>query len=129
MPRDGQTSSKKRLHDIFLEAIKDYIVSQQLTRYKNIQCFEKNANTKNTIQNRDYNAHYKAVNDFTNILKPLLPLFLSSMLDFLKVLNWTVALAMFSGTDQQTSISITVSADLDDNLKNKNKMEKGPHTL
>ena len=45
----------------------------------------------------------------------------SLVLDFYKVLDWTMSLAMFSGPDQQTPISIPISADLDDNLQNKRK--------
>lgn len=42
--------------------------------------------------------------------------FFSLVLDFYKVLDRTMSLAMFRGTNQQTSLLIPISADLDDNL-------------
>ena len=43
------------------------------------------------------------------------------VLDFYKVLDRTMSLAMFRGTNQQTSLLIPISADLDNNLENKRK--------
>ena len=47
--------------------------------------------------------------------------FFSLVLDFYKVLDRTMSLAMFRGTNQQTSLLIPISADLDNNLENKRK--------
>lgn len=52
----------------------------------------------------------------TKTLLFLFGFFFSLVLDFYKVLDRTMSLAMFRGTNQQTSLLIPISADLDYNL-------------